>query len=209
MRSGQGLTLVDTRRFDKFRLYVTLLSCVDSAAQHTDQLVGRRRRFIDLFLGLQASPTSDSRALTDDSGERARRLRYFPLAGLFAFDRRFLNRVFADCHHSILGFIFSDWLFVDFEVAEEAVRHKNLDKYAPYKTESRHSKAESLLVPRERVAADSDATILNQQDLHYEREHNNCQEDKVVEEVGEYVEVIAQFTRVYLIENLHENKKLE
>lgn len=117
-----------------------------------------------------------------------------------------MNRVLADCHHSILGFLVCDWFFVDFEVSEVAVRHKNLDKYAPNKAESCDSQAESLLVPRKRVAADSDASILNQQDLHHERENDDCQEDKVVEEVGEYVEVIAQLARIDLIENLHENK---
>ena len=58
--SSQGLTLVDTWRFEKFRFFLDLLGCVDGAAQHTDQLVGRRSRLIDLFLGLQASPTPDS-----------------------------------------------------------------------------------------------------------------------------------------------------
>jgi hypothetical protein len=89
------------------------------------------------------------------------------------------------------------------------ISNQNLDHQTPEKTTGPDSDANTILCPIQRVAPNSDATELNEKDLHYYCHYHNCQENPVVEKVSEDVDFVSKLTAVDLVENLHENETLE
>jgi hypothetical protein len=60
-----------------------------------------------------------------------------------------------------------------------------------------------LLTPGERVASNSNTPKLYQYHLNNESEEHDCYKEPIVEKILEYIELLAKFAAIDLVENLH------